>query len=626
MALTKIKTGGLADNSVTDAKVADNITAGAATTAATLATARNINGVSFNGSSAITVTAAAGTLTGNTLASGVTASSLTSVGTLTGLTVQGSNYTTASIQAGSTTHGAILNLGDSGDIDYGSITQFASSAGEGGRMRFIAGTTEVLNLYSNGSSTFAGNVTLSGSSTTRYLFLNSGGNGGVWQEGNYELRFGTNDTERMKIEGDGTVVMNGALQPAGNVTIASNLTVNGTGSDVITGDYLYLDAHNNTAAKNLVFRQLDDTWLGQIEFHPTNKGWITTRVNQPLAFGVNNSEKVIIDTEGNVGIGSGSNTNARIVRGFSNNKGLVIETQQPAVSFVDTANTNNYMHIAYDNGTVHHYNDANGDMIFSTNSANKFIVQGDQDVITCIRSYVVGTSRPSQSLRFQGHHAGFGDGVRTFSQIKSIKANTVGGSVAGMLTFYTNDTSNNLTERLKIDNEGGLTSNTNNNDWIYHGTNLHGSAPYGIRLSWSNASPDSSSYEWLYFVDSSAERFRVSSDGDIVADGQAINSDENLKENIVDATDKLADVMKLKVRNFDWKEEYHPNKVGEKKIGFIAQEVEKIFPSLVKEVDSPINSERKKGIKRKTIQDAFTPILVKAIQELSAKVTALENA
>ena len=195
-----------------------------------------------------------------------------------------------------------------------------------------------------------------------------------------------------------------------------------------------------------------------------------------------------------------------------------------------------------------------------------------------------------------------------------------------MLTFYTNDTSNNLTERLKIDNEGGLTSNTNNNDWIYHGTNLHSSAPYGIRLSWSNASPDSSSYEWLYFVDSSAERFKVSSSGDIVADGQAINSDENLKENIVDATDKLADVMKLKVRNFDWKEEYHPNKVGEKKIGFIAQEVEKIFPSLVKEVDSPINSEREKGIKRKTIQDAFIPILVKAVQELSAKVTALENA
>lgn len=50
--------------------------------AATLTTPRAINGVNFNGSAAITVTAAAGTLTGATLAAGVTASSLTSVGTL----------------------------------------------------------------------------------------------------------------------------------------------------------------------------------------------------------------------------------------------------------------------------------------------------------------------------------------------------------------------------------------------------------------------------------------------------------------------------------------------------------------------------------------------------------------
>jgi hypothetical protein len=60
---------------------------GNASTATTLQTARNINGVSFNGSADITVTAAAGTLSGATLAAGVTASSLTSVGTLTSLAV-----------------------------------------------------------------------------------------------------------------------------------------------------------------------------------------------------------------------------------------------------------------------------------------------------------------------------------------------------------------------------------------------------------------------------------------------------------------------------------------------------------------------------------------------------------
>lgn len=50
--------------------------------AATLTTSRNINGVAFNGSADITVTAAAGTLTGTTLASNVVSSSLTSTGTV----------------------------------------------------------------------------------------------------------------------------------------------------------------------------------------------------------------------------------------------------------------------------------------------------------------------------------------------------------------------------------------------------------------------------------------------------------------------------------------------------------------------------------------------------------------
>ena len=63
---------------------------GNATTATTLQTGRTINGVSFNGSADITVTAAASTLTGTTLNATVTGSSLTSVGTITSGTWSGS--------------------------------------------------------------------------------------------------------------------------------------------------------------------------------------------------------------------------------------------------------------------------------------------------------------------------------------------------------------------------------------------------------------------------------------------------------------------------------------------------------------------------------------------------------
>jgi hypothetical protein len=60
---------------------------GNAATASHLLNPVNINGVAFDGTSPITVTADAGTLTGTTLNSSVVSSSLTSVGTLTNLTV-----------------------------------------------------------------------------------------------------------------------------------------------------------------------------------------------------------------------------------------------------------------------------------------------------------------------------------------------------------------------------------------------------------------------------------------------------------------------------------------------------------------------------------------------------------
>ena len=63
---------------------------GNASTATTLATARNINGTAFNGSADITIVADAGTLSGTTLKSTVTSSSLTGVGTITSGTWSGS--------------------------------------------------------------------------------------------------------------------------------------------------------------------------------------------------------------------------------------------------------------------------------------------------------------------------------------------------------------------------------------------------------------------------------------------------------------------------------------------------------------------------------------------------------
>ena len=102
-------------------------TSGLAGTATALATARAINGEDFDGTAAITVTAAAGTLTGNTLKSTVVTSSLTSVGTIgTGVwnaTEIGTSKTAAKVT--SIVAGAGIDVNNSG---VGDVTVTAETA------------------------------------------------------------------------------------------------------------------------------------------------------------------------------------------------------------------------------------------------------------------------------------------------------------------------------------------------------------------------------------------------------------------------------------------------------------------------------------------------------------------
>jgi hypothetical protein len=109
---------------------------GNAGTATKLASARNINGVAFDGSGDITITstADAGTLTGTTLKSTVTGSSLTSVGTLTNLTVTNpiagsitGNAGTATNLTGLTTSVATLN--NLSGVNSGDQTTITGNAG-----------------------------------------------------------------------------------------------------------------------------------------------------------------------------------------------------------------------------------------------------------------------------------------------------------------------------------------------------------------------------------------------------------------------------------------------------------------------------------------------------------------
>ena len=66
------------------------------------------------------------------------------------------SYATIQMTTGGTSTGNIIYFGDSSDADYSSITSFGSGAGENGRMRFIVGTREALNIFNDADITSTG--------------------------------------------------------------------------------------------------------------------------------------------------------------------------------------------------------------------------------------------------------------------------------------------------------------------------------------------------------------------------------------------------------------------------------------------------------------------------------------
>jgi hypothetical protein len=116
------------------------------------------------------------------------------------------------------------------------------------------------------------------------------------------------------------------------------------------------------------------------------------------------------------------------------------------------------------------------------------------------------------------------------------------------------------------------------------------------------------------------DQIRIASNGNVTNTNNSYAgiSDVKLKENIVDATPKLADLMQVKVRNYHLKTDPE-----HKQLGVIAQELETVFPAMVE-----TDPEGTKSVK----YSVFVPMLVKAMQEqqaliesLTTRLTALEQ-
>ncbi len=205
-----------------------------------------------------------------------------------------------------------------------------------------------------------------------------------------------------------------------------------------------------------------------------------------------------------------------------------------------------------------------------------------------------------------------------FASTSNMNALTLVGTFSGQNGYFNQD----LAVGFNSGNIGGkLNIQINSANGIGIKNNINGKSGATGLLQYTSASYASGGYNMVFQAvppsGSDSNMLLCYLNGNIVNRFNSYGqySDRKLKENIVDTTPKLEDVKKIRIRNFNFKDDPY------KQIGVIAQEFEEVFPGLVEDKEVPDQDETTKTVK----YSVLVPILVKAIQELEARVKELEN-
>lgn len=280
----------------------------------------------------------------------------------------------------------------------------------------------------------------------------------------------------------------------------------------------------------------------------------------------------------------------------------------------------------------------------------------------------IGTASPEATLDVAGN-------IRVGNQLDSTSRYVgkigTGGSIRNAVGFISSSTEDYVMFNTHLSGQrsgetarftgSGYFKASNSGSYISVGANYHefsnsngGTVTMYLRSHGSvngsgilSTTPLADTSEYFFGGNSDGvSRVRIYTNGNIQNQNNSYGSlsDIKLKENIEDATPKLDDLLKVKVRNY--------NLIGSeiKQIGVIAQELEEVFPSMIdesedfEEVEVPqldeegnevLNEEGEvvtttqrvsKGTTTKSVKySVFVPMLIKAIQEQQEQIDSLKN-
>jgi hypothetical protein len=447
------------------------------------------------------------------------------------------------------------------------------------------------------------------------------------------------------------------IDDSNNVTGVGNLTFTGTGNR-ITGDFsnatiasrvlLQSSTTNGQSALGLLPNGTS-TQTQYIAFNSTdpanssyiqalisateariNSGQLGTGTNLPMTFYTGGSERVRIDTSGNVGIGTSSPASLLSLQKFTA-AGL-----GPELILNNNANSiSDAMALTFASGTIGsgargqikvtvENSPFYGAMQFFTGASNATLTERMR--IAGNGNVQIGTSDDSARLTISGAAGYAGTGISLFETSATARRLRMYQSTGGVIydaTFGSGDNAHlwyiGGGEKARIDTSGNLLVGTTNTDPI--GANVTGSiitetgvanfmASAQTALKVGRKTSTGALVDFYYYGASLNFTGGISTSGTTTS--YNTSSDYRLKENVAPMTGALEKVAALKPCTYTWKAD------GSAGQGFIAHELQTVVPDCVSGVKDAVDKDGKP--RYQGVDTSFlVATIVAALQELKAE-------
>jgi len=507
------------------------------------------------------------------------------------------------------------------------VTNSASASGSK-LLSLQVASTEYFGVDKDGNVTIGNGGDLNISSAT-------GGDASKIYNDAEDLYFATNGSNRMLINSSGNIGI-GNTGPGYRLDIAAGDTTAGLGYGV------RIRANSTAAAGGLQFTDSGVTvqW-GYLAATATSVTLDATN-SSTLVFRTGNTERMRIDSSGNVGVGTSSPSSKLTVGGNPPSSGAIAGVgSSGGTSLALSDNVNSSLYVRHPSGAPATIGTDNGGALaFATNGST------ERMRIDSTGNVGIGTSSPSDKLSVS-------DGTATF-QFKPLGGSSIG--YMGMRTNHALGFTTNDTERARIGTNGSFAIGGSGTDASLHIQQAYGGynrltqmSPSGTSnnafnlMAAKNSGGGDNWWSWGVRTDAvwclvpGVDSAMTSSTG-IYFDSSAAaykpgggtwsaTSDARVKTNIAPITDASSRIMSLKPASFDYRvPEAHDGRVSDR--GFIAQEFEEVYPHSVTEQEMVCEAEQAlfaDGDKVKAIglgTDFFAD-LVALVQEQQATINDL---